>query len=189
MYLDGKVQRAACRPRTTADCTVTSNTHPHPPYLPPEVWRMILGLLDLWDIKALRFTSKTWTNLGAAFLFQPFVFRPDRDDFERFKIIARNPFILSTIDSLRFEIGSLDIYNIATNLCRNFFDLDFSEIPLSGDVTLPNCPHACKMCRIKAGIQEYSAWKCRCTSTAQEYQNEDAFRRVFKSLKALAELT
>jgi len=146
---------------------------------------MILGLLNFCDIKALRLASKTWTNLGATLLFQPFVFRTDRDDFERFKIIARNPFLLGTIDSLRFEIGSLDIYNIASNLCRNFFHFDFSEIPLSGDITLPNCPKACRMCRIQAGPQEYSAWKYRCTSKAQNYQDEDAFRRVFKKLDNL----
>jgi hypothetical protein len=146
-----------------------------------------LDHVELCDIKALRLSSKTWTNLGATFLFQPFVFRLDRDDFNRFKIVARIPFLLGTIHSIIFEIGSLDIYNMANNLSANFFDYDFeNQLQNYGeDITLLSCPKSCRSCKTAAGIIEYAGWKCRCTRRRRNFQDVEGLEKVLRKLNKL----
>jgi hypothetical protein len=73
--------------------------------LPKELWEKVFAHLPLEDIKSVRLTSRELTDTTSRFLFQPFVFRPDRKDFERFDAVMRDPKLAGAIKSLRFEIG------------------------------------------------------------------------------------
>jgi hypothetical protein len=152
---------------------------------------MIMSLLKLPDIKALRLSSKCCTNLGGTFLFQPFVFRPDRDDFARFDQIARDPFFLKTIDSIRFEIGSLDIFNVAGNLCSWLLYPDEHEVDDDPDKDLSLRPIDGKRCRVSrkaGGVSEYSHWKYKCIRSNQDYQDTERIEKVLRQLTRLSRI-
>jgi hypothetical protein len=52
---------------------------------------------------------RRWTEIAARFLFRPFVCRADRHDLERFDLVAQEKSMLAVIDSILFEIGTIDI--------------------------------------------------------------------------------
>lgn len=169
-------------PKGRSTQPIPALTRPHPPYMPPEVWRMILGLLELQDIRSLRLSSKTWTNLGATFLFQPFVFRPDRDDFARFHELASDPFLLGTIDSIRFEIGSLGIYPMASNICYHIGYTSEHELERSDEDISDQMPTGKRnrFSRAYRGVAEYSYWKYRCIRHEQDYRDAETIGRVLQ---------
>ncbi|KUJ06813.1 uncharacterized protein LY89DRAFT_790197 [Mollisia scopiformis] len=90
--------------------------HGHkPPKLPAELWDKILEKLSRKDVKAVRSAWRSWTAIGIKFLFNPFVFRPDRDDFARFDHLSQAPGFTS-VHSLRFELGTLPLVFAPHNL-------------------------------------------------------------------------
>lgn len=92
-------------------------THKHqPPQLPLEIWEYVFGYLDLMDIQFLRLASRIWTDIGSRFLFQPFVFRPDRDHLAHFECLFQNPVVFRSIYHLRFELSTLPMIYAPHNI-------------------------------------------------------------------------
>lgn len=100
----------------------TDNTIKHnPPELANELWAKVFQNLDFTDVKSVRLTWKSWSDLGARFIFQPFVFRPDRDDTARFESVMNNPTLSAGTNHLIFETGSFkNLYFITNSLARAY---------------------------------------------------------------------
>jgi hypothetical protein len=56
--------------------------------------------------------------IGSRFMFQPFVFRIDRIDLERFEMVTKNAAMAAGIKHIRFEPGTITIhYDTRTWFC------------------------------------------------------------------------
>jgi hypothetical protein len=91
-----------------------------PPKLPNELWQMILWPLEQQDIKNARLAWRRWVDLGFRMLFRPFVFRPDRYDFDRLDRVLEHGLPSGSINSLRFEYGTIDIRTMAKALAYEY---------------------------------------------------------------------
>lgn len=118
------------------------------------------------------------------YLFQPFVFRPDRDDFSRFHYVVEDPFLKSGTDSIRFEIGSLDIYNVAFNTSYNYFNPTRHMGYERGEQIVRHRRWATRAWarRTRAALEEYSAWKYRCIRNQQVFQDSGRIGKVLAQL-------
>jgi hypothetical protein len=81
-----------------------------PPKMPHELWTKVFSNLELQDVKAVRLTWRVWTDIGSRFMFQPFVFRIDRMDLERFEMVTKNAAMAAGIRHIRFEPGTINIH-------------------------------------------------------------------------------
>ena len=78
--------------------------------MPHGLWAKVFSNLELQDVKAVRLTWRVWTDIGSRFMFQPFVFRIDRMDLERFEMVTKNAAMAAGIRHIRFEPGTINIH-------------------------------------------------------------------------------
>src|SRR4051812_2595835 len=90
--------------------------HSNSPSFPVEILEHVFAELKIKDIKSVRLASKGLADIGARFLFQPYVFRSDRKDIERFEQVEKNENMIAGIKSIRFKIGTVDIYHMSKRL-------------------------------------------------------------------------
>jgi hypothetical protein len=76
-----------------------------------ELWAKVFSNLELQDVKAVRLALRIWTDIGSRFMFQPFVFRIDRMDLERFEMVTKNAAMTAGIKHIRFKPGTITIHD------------------------------------------------------------------------------
>jgi hypothetical protein len=94
------------------------------PHIPNEIWKTVFGFLPTAEVKRLRLLCRNWRDIGVDFLFEPFVFQRARHDLERLWYINEQaPSMLTHIKGVRFEIGSMALYQLAQNLAAKYVEL------------------------------------------------------------------
>jgi hypothetical protein len=143
--------------------------------IPAELWEKVFTELDLKDIKSVRLAWRGWVSTSSRSLFQPFVFRVDRRDLERFDFITNRTSLSKGIDSLRFEIGTINIADMSFILGYEYASR-YEE------------PYTTAELEEKAATLQYAAWNVRWHDSKQKYNDTTTLRAVFSQLKTLNRL-
>ncbi|KAL2060733.1 hypothetical protein VTL71DRAFT_9374 [Oculimacula yallundae] len=155
-----------------------------PVNIPNEICLMILDLLALEDILSARQVSKQFSELGAGFLFRPFVFKPNRDDFERFHTVADQPLLISGLDSIRFETGTMDIFHMVTELAKDMSS-NYTEVLLEHR---SESWMECKRGFLKSAILEYANWNAAWRSLEQDYRSVSYLETILRKASRLSSI-
>ena len=150
--------------------------------MPTELWEKFIVLLDLEDIKSVRLAWRKWTNIAARFLFRPLVFRVDRQDVERFEIVAQNPSMLAGIDSIQFEIGTVGIERVVQCLGLVYMqEYNSAKLPSPRTEYTPEDLELAK----DVAIYEYAAWNTRWHEPKQGFREMSEVNVLLAKLKSL----
>jgi hypothetical protein len=150
--------------------------------VPTELWEYIFAPLDVKDIKSVRLAWNGWTKIAVRFLFKPFVFRVDRKDLERLDMITSNTAMSDSINSLRFEIGTMNIDNMSNLLASEYADRCNDMIDPEAQIPLEPCEFEMEK---RAAVAEYAAWNVRWHKARQNYRDVSTLRKLFNQLKVL----
>jgi hypothetical protein len=152
-----------------------------PPDMPPELWAKVLSNLELQDIKAARLAWRIWTGVAARFMFQPFIFKADRKDFERFDLVAQNPDMKAGIKHLRFEIGTMSIFWMSCRLGAQYmYAINSAHADPRDENELEDIEH-----EIKLATAEYAAWNVSWHNSGQIYHKVETLKAVFSQVNIL----
>ncbi|KAE9371594.1 hypothetical protein N431DRAFT_508291 [Stipitochalara longipes BDJ] len=147
-----------------------------PSKLSSELWERVFQHLAIDDIKSVRISWRVWTDIGSRYLFVPFVFRPDRCDLERFETISKSSAasaLLAGIRNFRFELGTMSISWVASNLGWKYFvERNNEQSPYLDEEK-------------NFSVAEYGAWNTRWHDSAQMYHNTAKLRTVFEQVKVV----
>ncbi|PMD35777.1 hypothetical protein L207DRAFT_586815 [Hyaloscypha variabilis F] len=184
-YGDGsKPSAATVTPNTSASINPVPSTTVKENQLnmPTELWEKIFVLLGQKDIKSVRLSWRRWTNIASRFLFRTFVFRVDRRDFERFDIVSHNDSMIAGINSLCFEIGTMDIGWVA-------YQLGFGYMQEYNSARLPSPRSEYTHEGLKIAkdmlVQEYAAWNTRWHEASQNFTDLNKMTTILAKLKSL----
>jgi hypothetical protein len=125
-----------------------------PPKMPPELWAKVMSNLEVQDNKAARLAWRVWTGVASRCMFQLFIFKVDRKDFERFDLVAQNPDMKAGIKHFRFEIGTMGIFWMSRRLGRVYmYAVNFAHTAPEEN---PNIDEIEKQVKLTTG--EYAWW-------------------------------
>ncbi|KUJ06807.1 uncharacterized protein LY89DRAFT_790192 [Mollisia scopiformis] len=156
--------------------------------LPDEIWEQILHHLEMTDIKSLRLASKIWIDVGALFLFRPFIFRPDRNKYDVFnKKLAHTP-IAKAISNIRFELGTQQIDFAAHNIGYAYYH----ALKTLRDDPRPESVKKAQYELLEedkiAAMTEYAEWNERWHEMDQTYQSRSGLEEIFSKTEALTRI-
>jgi hypothetical protein len=116
-------------------------------------------------------------------LFKLFVFRPDRDDFDRFLLVlAATPLLSTAIKSLRFDLGTMSISNMAKHLSFEYMKYyNLRRMP-EPDERSKYSVEALEIEKNNA-IREYGSWIVGLhTSNSEAFKSGPHLREIFPLL-------
>lgn len=83
------------------------------PYLPPELWEIIIGHLEPAGVKAVRLVSKQCSLWGATFLFKTVITSAQPSELETLTKIANHPNISLAVRQIHFEAGICEDFSVS----------------------------------------------------------------------------
>jgi hypothetical protein len=156
-----------------------------PPKMPNELWDKVFQHLPSADIKAVRLTWKAWKDLGARYLFQPFVFRRDRNDFARFERVMNVPALSAGVTRLIFETGAISVIYFLIKLSRAYAR-NYNEALKPGFEPSDYCPGLDELeMENEAAIIEYAEWNNNCFDARQNYRDLENLASTLQKLQKL----
>ncbi|KAF8861669.1 hypothetical protein BDZ45DRAFT_687477 [Acephala macrosclerotiorum] len=155
--------------------------------LPTELWANVLMYLNVGDIQSVRLACKALADMASRYLFQTFIFRPDRKDIERFSIVSDCARFATGIKILRFKTDIIPIdymqYNLSLAYLHAFNGRQWDE-PLPANRISSEELESQK----EEAIKEYALWNDRWHRAKQDYRSVALMKMILDEVKSLEQI-